>query len=55
MKILSIIILIYVFLKSIFYGFYEIKDQENKLGGAVVIFLALLGLILPITFLILFF
>lgn len=55
MNILSIIILIYAFLKSVFYGLYEIKEKENKFGGITVIFLALIGLIIPITFLILFF
>lgn len=54
MKILSIIFLIYAFLKSIFYGYFEIKEKENKSGGITVIVLALLGLILPISILILF-
>lgn len=52
MKILSIILLIYAFLKSIFYGYFEIKEKENKYGGITVILLAILGLILPISLLI---
>ena len=40
MKILSIIFLIYAFLKSLFYGYFEIKEKENKSGGIAVIFLA---------------
>ncbi len=52
MKILSIIFLIYAFLKSIFYAYFEIKEKENKYGGITVILLAILGLILPISLLI---
>lgn len=55
MKTLSIIFLIYAFIKSIFYGYYEIKEKENKSGGIIVITLAIIGLIFPITLLILFF
>lgn len=55
MKILSIIFLIYAFLKSVFYGYFEIKEKENKSGGIAVIFLAIIGLIFPISLLILFF
>lgn len=54
MKIISILILIYVFLKSIFYGYFEIKEKENKSGGIIVIFLAIIGLIFPTFLLILF-
>ena len=55
MKILSIIFLIYAFLKSVFYGYFEIKEKENKSGGIAAIFLAIIGLIFPISLLILFF
>lgn len=55
MKILSIVFLVYAFIKSIFYGYFEIKEKENKSGGIIVIFLAIIGLILPTTFLILYF
>lgn len=54
MKILSIIFLIYAFLKSVFYGYFEIKQKENKSGGIIVIFLSIIGLVLPTTFIIVF-
>lgn len=54
MKILSIIFLIYAFIKSIFYGYFEITEKKNKSGGIIVIGLAIIGLILPITFIIIF-
>lgn len=55
MKFIAIIFLLYAFLKSIFYGIFEIKEKENKFGGIIVMIIAIIGLILPITFLILFF
>lgn len=48
MKILAITLLLFSFIKSIYYAIFEIKQKQNKLGGITVIFLALLGLILPI-------
>lgn len=51
MKFLTIILLIYVFLKGIYYGVFELKEKENKTAGITSIFLAILGLILPITIL----
>lgn len=54
MKIISIIILIYALIKSIFYGYFEIKEKKNKSGGITVILLAVIGFILPITFIITF-
>ncbi len=47
MKLISIAFLIYAFLKSMFYGYFEIKEKENKSGGIIVIFLSIIGLILP--------
>ena len=55
MKIISIVILIYAFLKSMFYGYYEIKEIGNKFGGIIVILLALIGFIVPVTFLIIYY
>lgn len=55
MKTICIIILIYAFLKSMFYGYYEIKEIGNKFGGIIVILLAILGLIIPTVFLIIYF
>lgn len=54
MEYLATFILIYAFLKSIYYGIYEIKDKKNKSGGIAVIVLAILGLILPISLLIIY-
>lgn len=47
MKFLFTFILIIGFLKSIYYGLFEIKEKENKSGGIAVIVIAILGLILP--------
>ena len=51
--ILNIITSITIFiciLKTFFYGLYEIKQNENKLGGDFVIFISIIGLIVPIIF-----
>ena len=51
--ILNIITSIAIFiciLKTFFYGLYEIKEKENKLGGSFVIFISIVGLIIPIIF-----
>ena len=55
MKFLSILLLIYIFLKGIYYGIFELKDKKNKTAGITSIFLAILGFILPITVLIIFY
>lgn len=55
MKTVSIIFLIYSFIKSIFYGYFEIKEKQNKSGGIIVIILAIIGLIFPTTLLLIFF
>lgn len=47
MKFLFTFILLIGFLKSFYYGLFEIKEKENKSGGIAIIFLAILGLILP--------
>ncbi len=49
MKYLAMIFLIYMFIKSICYGIFEINEKNNKFGGLVVIFLSLIGIILPFT------
>lgn len=51
--ILNIITSITIFiciLKTFFYGLYEIKQNENKLSGSFVIFMSIIGLIVPIIF-----
>ncbi len=52
MKILVIILLLFSFIKSIYYSIFEIKEKQNKLAGITVIFLSLLGLIGPLFLLI---
>lgn len=47
MKFLFIFILLIAFIKSFYYGLFEIKEKENKPGGITIIFLAFLGLIFP--------
>ncbi len=46
MRILVIILSIIIFIKTVSYGIYELKDK-NKLGGITVIVIATLSLILP--------
>ncbi len=46
MRILVIILSIIIFIKTVSYGIYELKDK-NKLGGITVIVIATLALILP--------
>lgn len=42
---LFIVITIYVLIKTIFYGLYEINTQENKSGGIAVICFSILVII----------
>lgn len=48
MKFFIILLLIYSFLKVFYYGIFELKEKKNKSGGITIIFLAILGLILPL-------
>lgn len=41
MYILGILFLIYCFLKLFFYGIYEIKNQNNKIGGSTICILSI--------------
>ena len=54
MEYLAMILIIYTFFKSIYYGIYEINNKKNKSGGITVILIAILGLILPISLLIIY-
>ena len=47
MKYLALLFLLIGFLKSYYYGLFEIKEKQNKSGGIAVIILAILGLIMP--------
>lgn len=42
---LFIVVTIYVLIKTIFYGLYEINTQENKSGGIAVIFFSILVIV----------
>lgn len=53
MKFIAIVLLIFAFFKSFYYGVFEIREKKNKPAGITVIFLAILGLIFPITLLLL--
>lgn len=53
MKFIFIFILLITFIKSFYYGMFEIKEKENKPGGIAIILLAFLGLIFPTTLLLL--
>ena len=46
--ILFIIVIIFIFLKVVAYGLYEIKQENNKFGGITVIEFSLLVSILSI-------
>ncbi len=46
MRILVIILSIIIFIKTLSYGFYELKD-ENKVGGITVIVISIIALVLP--------
>ena len=55
MKLIAFVFLIYAFIKSMYYGIFEIKEKQNKPGGYTTIFLAILGLILPMIILLFFY
>lgn len=48
LKIFVSLLIIFSFLKTLFYGIYEINNNQNKSGGITVIVLGIIGLILPI-------
>lgn len=47
MRIVIAVISIFIFLKTLFYGIYEWKEQNNKCGSIVIILIAIISLILP--------
>lgn len=47
MKFLVLILSIIIFIKTTSYGIYELKENNNKSGGMVVIAIATLSLVLP--------
>ena len=48
LKFFVSLLIIFSFLKTLFYGIYEINNNKNKSGGITVIILGIIGLILPI-------
>lgn len=48
MYVLFFILSIWIFVRTISYGIYEIKQEKNKLGGTIVLLLALVSLIFPV-------
>jgi len=55
MKYITIMIIIYLFIKQLYYGMYELKEKQNKPGGLFVLFIAILGLIFPISTILIFY
>ncbi len=55
MKYIAIIFLIYIFLKSVYYGMFELKEKNNKSGGVAIIFFATLGLIISLLIIFIFY
>lgn len=47
MWIVILIVSIYVFLKTIGYGYFELKKNNNKVAGTIIIIFSFLSLILP--------
>lgn len=48
LKFFVSLLIVFSFFKSLFYGIYEIKNNNNKVAGNTVIILSIIGLILPI-------
>ena len=48
MYVLFFILSIWIFIRTVSYGIHEIKQEKNKLGGTIVLLLALVSIIFPI-------
>ena len=53
MRFLIILYLIFVFLKSWYYGLFEMKENKNKTAAIAIFALAICGFVFPIIVLIL--
>ena len=51
MRFLTFIFVLIVFIRTVSYGLFEIKNEDNKIGGIAVIAVAFAGLIFPNVFL----
>ncbi len=47
MPYLALILLVWCFLKTFYYGIYEVKQKQNKPGGIAICLLAILRTYLP--------
>lgn len=47
MGIVIVLLSIWIFLKTLFYGIYEIKNNSNKPGGITIIIVSIISLIFP--------
>ena len=47
MHFLVIILSIIIFIKTTSYGIYELRENDNKSGGIIVIAIAVVSLVLP--------
>ena len=47
MQILILLISIWIFIRALSYGLYEIKQNSNTIGGITTIVIAVLALLLP--------
>ncbi len=47
MKILLFLLTLFIFIKTVYYAIYEIKENNNKTSGIFIIILSIICLILP--------
>lgn len=47
MKILIFLLTLFIFIKTVYYAIYEIKENNNKTSGIFIIILSIICLILP--------
>ena len=48
MGIVVVILSVWIFIKTLFYGIFEIKNNSNKPGGITIILISIISLIFPI-------
>lgn len=47
MKIVMALLSLFIFLKTLYYGFYEFKENSNKVAGVSIMILSIVCLIVP--------
>ncbi len=47
MKILLFLLTLFIFIKTLYYGIYEMKQNNNKTSGILIIALSIICLIVP--------